>query len=136
MKDGERDESQTWPAQTQPEPLLKRSIAIGEKTLGPDHPDVAQRLNNLGALYQETGRYAEAEPLLKRSLAILEKTLPLDHPHRMSGLKSYGCLLDQLGRHAEAAALRAQFPVTVRAGLRSSAGSVGRMRRPSTSRIG
>ena len=29
------------------EPLYKRSLAIREKALGPDHPDVAQSLNNL-----------------------------------------------------------------------------------------
>src|SRR5712692_2428468 len=31
------------------EPLFKRGLAILEKVLGPDHPDVAQVLNNLGA---------------------------------------------------------------------------------------
>src|SRR5882724_11841925 len=45
------------------EPLLKRALAIREKALGPDHPDVAMSLNTLAALYQERGRYAEAEPL-------------------------------------------------------------------------
>ena len=34
------------------EPLYKRSLAIGEKTLGPDHPDVAASLNNLADLYR------------------------------------------------------------------------------------
>ena len=52
------------------EPLYKRSLAIQEKALGPDHPDVATSLNNLAVLYQEQGRYADAEPLYKRSLAI------------------------------------------------------------------
>jgi hypothetical protein len=32
------------------EPLLKRSLAIREKALGPNHPHVAQSLNNLGNL--------------------------------------------------------------------------------------
>ena len=31
-------------------PLLKRTLAIREETLGPRHPDVASSLNNLGAL--------------------------------------------------------------------------------------
>ena len=53
--------------------LLKRSLAILEKALGPDHPDVAVSLNNLGELYRAQGRYAQAEPLYKRSLAIWEK---------------------------------------------------------------
>jgi tetratricopeptide (TPR) repeat protein len=50
------------------EPLYKRSLAIREKALGPDHPDVALSLNNLAGLYDNQGRYAEAEPLYKRSL--------------------------------------------------------------------
>ena len=52
------------------EPLYKRALAIREKALGPDHPDVATSLNNLAALYNDQGRYADAEPLYKRSLAI------------------------------------------------------------------
>ncbi len=55
--------------------LYKRALEIREKALGPDHPDVANSLNNLASLYDEQGRYGEAEPLLKRALTILEKAL-------------------------------------------------------------
>ena len=34
----------------QAEPLYKRSLAIREQSLGPDHPDVAKSLNNLAKL--------------------------------------------------------------------------------------
>ena len=34
------------------EPLYQRSLAISEKALGPDHPDVATSLNNLAGLYE------------------------------------------------------------------------------------
>ena len=34
------------------EPLLLRSLAIREKALGADHPDVAQGCNNLALLYK------------------------------------------------------------------------------------
>jgi tetratricopeptide (TPR) repeat protein len=54
-------------------PLAQRALAIREKSLGPDHPDVATSLNNLALLYNNQGRYADAEPLYKRSLAIWEK---------------------------------------------------------------
>ena len=57
------------------EPLYQRSLAIREKALGKDHPDVATSLNNLAALYHNQGKYAEAEPLYQRSLAIWEKAL-------------------------------------------------------------
>ena len=32
------------------DPLYLRAIEIGEKTLGPDHPDLATRLNNRAEL--------------------------------------------------------------------------------------
>jgi tetratricopeptide (TPR) repeat protein len=54
----------------QAEPLLKRSLAIREKALGPDHPDVAISLNNLAALYRKSGREKEAEGLEKRAATI------------------------------------------------------------------
>jgi Tetratricopeptide repeat len=40
-----------------PEELLFSSLAIREKTLGPDHPDVATSLNNLAWLYREQGYF-------------------------------------------------------------------------------
>jgi len=46
---------------------------IMEKTLGPEHPNVATCLNNLALLYKTQGRYAQAELLINRSLAIREK---------------------------------------------------------------
>jgi tetratricopeptide (TPR) repeat protein len=61
------------------EPLIKRSLAIRQKLLNPDHPDVAGSLNNLAALYRAEGRFADAEPLYKRSLTIREKVLGPDH---------------------------------------------------------
>jgi tetratricopeptide (TPR) repeat protein len=64
----------------QAEPLFKRSLAIKEKALGPDHPDVATSLNILGEIHMSQGQYAQAEPLFRRSLAIREKALGPDHP--------------------------------------------------------
>jgi hypothetical protein len=39
-------------------PLAQQVLAIWEKALGPDHPDVASALNHLAALYKEQRRYA------------------------------------------------------------------------------
>src|SRR3712207_7535826 len=44
--------------------------AITERGLGPDHPDVAVRLNNLAGLLRATNRLAEAEPLMRRMVEI------------------------------------------------------------------
>jgi tetratricopeptide (TPR) repeat protein len=83
-------------------------IAITEKTLGPEHPDLATKLNNLAELYRATGRHAEAEPLYRRALTILGKALPADHLDLAKARENYALLLDRLGRNAEADALRAQ----------------------------
>jgi Tetratricopeptide repeat len=52
------------------EPLFKRSLVIREKTLGPDHPDVATTLEGLVLLYRLTNRTAEADALDKRAREI------------------------------------------------------------------
>ena len=39
-------------------PYYERALAICEKALGPDHPDTAMSLNNLGALLNEQGDLA------------------------------------------------------------------------------
>jgi tetratricopeptide (TPR) repeat protein len=46
-------------------PLAQRALAILEKSLGPDHPNVAASLNNLAGLYGNQGRWAEALPLVR-----------------------------------------------------------------------
>src|SRR5262249_29540651 len=85
---------ETIPAPT-PEPrtqyaeadlLLKRALAIKEKELGPDHPDVAIAMTDLATLYLDQGKYAEAEPMFERALAIREKALGTDHPDVASSL--------------------------------------------------
>ncbi len=52
------------------EPLYRRALSIAEKTLRPEHPNVAQSFNNLALLYYAQGQYAQAEPLYRRALAI------------------------------------------------------------------
>jgi len=71
---------------------------IYEKALGPDHPDVAQSLNNLAALYYKQGQYTQAEQLYKRSLAIREKALGPDHPDVAQSLENMAALYRKTGR--------------------------------------
>ena len=84
------------------EPLNKRAVAITERALGPDHPDVGAFLNSVAELYLAQGRYAETEPLFKRSLAIRDKALGPDHPDVAQYLNSFTLLYQAQGRYAEA----------------------------------
>jgi tetratricopeptide (TPR) repeat protein len=55
------------------EPLYQRSLAIREKTLGPEHSYVAQSLENYAALLRETGRDDRAAEMESRAKAIRAK---------------------------------------------------------------
>ena len=50
--------------------VAKKALELAEKSLGPDHPDVATSLNNLAKLLRETNRAKEAEDLEQRAARI------------------------------------------------------------------
>jgi len=54
--------------------LYRRALAIDESIYGPDHPEVAGDLGNLGLLLRELGQSAAADHLMRRALAIYEKS--------------------------------------------------------------
>ncbi len=82
--------------------LAERSLALSQKVLGPEHPDVALALNNLGAAYQAKGDYARAEPLYERSLAIREPALGPEHPDVAGSLNNLALLFETNGDYARA----------------------------------
>jgi hypothetical protein len=83
------------------EPLYRRALAIGEASLGNDHPNVATALNNLARLLQDTNRPGEAEPLLRRALVIFlsfQRDTGHAHPSRDTVIGNYRDLLAAMGR--------------------------------------
>ena len=48
-----------------------------EKTLGPNHPDLADVLDNLAGFYKDQGRIADAQQYFKRSMAIRKGSRPI-----------------------------------------------------------
>lgn len=84
------------------ETLYLRSLRLLEKTLGPQHLDVASCLNNLAALYQTQGNLTKAEPLYLRSLQIREKELGPDHARVATSLNNLAELYHVQGAHTQA----------------------------------
>lgn len=61
-------------------PLMEQALALKEKALGVDHPEVAALLTKLGDIYFELVEYGKAESAHARALAINEKVLDPNHP--------------------------------------------------------
>lgn len=56
------------------EPILRRALQLRERSLGPDHIQVAHALVNLSAMLHLARRDEEAEELVRRALSIAEKS--------------------------------------------------------------
>lgn len=84
------------------ETLLKRVLAIREKTLGANHREVVRTLNSLAEVYNAQARYAEAEPLFRKALATRQKTLGQDNSDTARSLNDLGVLLYRKGKYSEA----------------------------------
>lgn len=82
--------------------LIERALAIGERTLGPDHSDVARSLDNLAITRSRQGRYADAQALLERALAIYERVLGPDDLDVARRLNNIANVHFEQGRYAEA----------------------------------
>ena len=72
--------------------MNERALAIYEKVLGNDHPNVATIVNNLAELYYAQSDLAKALPMYVRALAIEEKMLGEDHPNIATSLNNLAML--------------------------------------------
>jgi tetratricopeptide (TPR) repeat protein len=89
------------------EHLLTQVLKIQEKLLGPEHPELAQTLNNLGVLRHTQGRYGEAEAFYRWALEICEAHLGLKDPDGVNLVQNYTACLREVGRYREAKAFKA-----------------------------
>src|SRR5262249_3573413 len=85
------------PDHAQARGLLERALAIREKVLGPEHPDTAMTLNDLGYAIEHQGSLVEARAFYERALAINEKVLGPEHPATAWSLHDFSFLLLRLG---------------------------------------
>jgi hypothetical protein len=80
----------------------ERALAISEKQLGPDHPDIRGSLNNLGSLYYSTNRYSEAEPLFLRVCSIFRNCLGEDHPNTRTVINNLAVFIQKVYQSGQA----------------------------------
>jgi hypothetical protein len=83
-------------------PLAQADLAAVERRVGPDHPDLIVKLEQLGTVYLARGKVGDAVPLFVRSAAIAERSYGPRHSTTVSSLNQLmgAYLMD--GRNAEA----------------------------------
>ena len=59
---------------------LERALAVYEAAFGPDHPNVARDVNNLGLVLRDLGDLDGARATYERALQIRREFLGDDHP--------------------------------------------------------
>jgi tetratricopeptide (TPR) repeat protein/CHAT domain-containing protein len=83
-------------------PIAERAIEVAKRTRGPEQPEAAEALNNLGLLFKKIGDYAKAEPLYREALRIRQKDLGPEHPETATSLNDLGVLYEAMGEYAKA----------------------------------
>jgi tetratricopeptide (TPR) repeat protein len=82
--------------------LFRRSLAIREARLGPNHAEVADILGKLGMTLASKGRFDEAETTLRRALALHEQLWGDRDPRVAKVLHNLGGIEYYRGRTADA----------------------------------
>jgi tetratricopeptide (TPR) repeat protein len=84
------------------ERLLRQAVALKERVLGKDHPDVAISLGSLSSILEEAGRPREALEVIDRALDIYGKNGDPDSDSFARAQVTRGEALVPLGRGSEA----------------------------------
>jgi len=74
----------------------ERALAIAEAMHGPNHSEVAIRVNNLGSVLLGLGDLAGAKAHFERTLAIMEKIYGPNHPKVATAVNNLGMVLRAL----------------------------------------
>jgi hypothetical protein len=83
------------------EKLLREAAALQEQTLGPQHPDLANTLNNLGIVCEMANNPIDAEHYFRRAYTIATAALSPDHPFVVTSRKNLHDFCAVRGRPVE-----------------------------------
>jgi Tfp pilus assembly protein PilF len=76
--------------------LQEQALALHEASVGPDHPDTAIALANLGAVLHEQGELDAARTTYERALNIRERRLGRSHDLTIQSRQALAAVIDEL----------------------------------------
>lgn len=95
--------------------FARRAIEVKTKAAGPDHPELADSLNNLAILHFFSGEYLDARPLWERALVLRRAELGPEDPKVAHMMNNLGNLLTMTGEYDRARELY-EGALTIREG--------------------
>jgi tetratricopeptide (TPR) repeat protein len=82
--------------------FYEKALKIAQKSLPPNHPDLATCYNNIGGVYGNMGEYPKALSSYEKALEIQQKSLPPDHPALATSYNNIGGVCDNMGNYQKA----------------------------------
>jgi tetratricopeptide (TPR) repeat protein len=86
-------------------PLAEKAVEIATRVRGPEDPETATSLNNLGELYFNVYQYTKALAVLQEALRIRQKVLGKEHPYTAFSLNNLAELYQAMTEYAKAETL-------------------------------
>ncbi|CAF0750143.1 unnamed protein product [Adineta steineri] len=80
----------------------KQSLAICQKTLSPNHPDLAMSYNNIGIVHYNMGDYPKALSYYEKAIAIRQQSFHPNHPDLAASYNNIGEVHRNMGNYAKA----------------------------------
>jgi serine/threonine-protein kinase len=84
------------------EALLQEAVRERQETHGPQHPNVAESLENLSNVHYERGDYVKAEELSREALGIRRTAFDSKHPDVAESLNNVAVTMEPQGKYNEA----------------------------------
>ncbi|CAF0722743.1 unnamed protein product [Adineta steineri] len=81
--------------------FYKKSLALYQKTLHPNHPDLAISYNNIGAVHYNMGNYPKALSYYEKTLEIQQQSLPSNHPDFASSYNNIDLVYENMGNYSK-----------------------------------
>jgi tetratricopeptide (TPR) repeat protein len=80
----------------------EKALEIEQKTLPPNHPDLATSYNNIGLVYMNMGEYSKALFFYEQALEIYQKSLPSNHPSLATSYNNISAVYDDMREYSKA----------------------------------
>ncbi|CAF4168483.1 unnamed protein product [Adineta steineri] len=82
--------------------FYEKSLAIDQKTLPSNHPNLAISYNNIGLVHKNMGNYPKALSSHEKALEIKQQSLPPNHPNLAISYNNIGIVYKNMGNYTKA----------------------------------